>query len=70
MTQAGDSGSFVWDQASLTVVGLHFAGSNSASYGNKINRVLALLSQAYTVYDAQGKPTQFPKIDVSLKDQQ
>jgi len=33
MTQGGDSGSLVWDQNSLTVVGLHFAGSSSASYG-------------------------------------
>ena len=67
MTSGGDSGSLVWDQDILTVVGLHFAGSSTASYGNKINRVLALLSQAYTVYDAQGKATQFPKIDISLE---
>jgi hypothetical protein len=43
MTQPGDSGSLIWDQKSRTVVGLHFAGSSSTSYGNKIKRVLALL---------------------------
>jgi len=43
MTLAGDSGSLIWDQKSLTVVGLHFAGSKAASYGNKIWRVLTLL---------------------------
>jgi hypothetical protein len=43
MTQPGDSGSLIWDQKSHTVVGLHFAGSSSTSYGNKIKRVLALL---------------------------
>ncbi len=69
MASGGDSGSLLWDQGSLTVVGLLFAGSNTVTYHNKINRVLALLSQAYTVYDAQGKSTQFPKIAVSLEDQ-
>lgn len=68
MTQGGDSGSLVWDQNSLTVVGLHFAGSPSASYGNKIKRVLELISQAYTVYDSKGVAKQFPKIDVGLTD--
>jgi hypothetical protein len=69
MTQGGDSGSLVWDQGSLTVVGLHFAGSSSVSYGNKINRVLDLISQARTVYDSQGAATLFHKIDTSLLDQ-
>ena len=48
MTQGGDSGSLVWDRDSLTVVGLHFAGSGTASYGNKIQRVLSLLQVALT----------------------
>jgi hypothetical protein len=69
MAREGDSGALVWDQSSLTVVGLHFAGSNIASYGNKIRRVLELLGQARTVFDAQGRPTAFPTIDVSLTDQ-
>lgn len=43
MTLGGDSGSLIWDQKSLAVVGLHFAGSKAASYGNKIKRVLTLL---------------------------
>ncbi len=45
MTLGGDSGSLIWDQKSLTVVGLHFAGSKAASYGNKIKRVLSLLGK-------------------------
>jgi hypothetical protein len=44
MTQAGDSGSLVWDRDSLTVVGLHFAASGAGCYGNKIQRVLSLLN--------------------------
>lgn len=68
MTQGGDSGSLVWDQNSLTVVGLHFAGSNSSSYGNKIKRVLALLSQASAVHDARGQHVTFPAIDLGLTD--
>jgi hypothetical protein len=43
MTLGGDSGSLIWDQNSLTVVGLHFAGSGTSSYGNKIKRVLTRL---------------------------
>lgn len=68
MTQGGDSGALVWDQNSLFVVGLHFAGSNNASYGNKIKRVLSLLNQGRTVYDARGTVTSFPQIDGSLTD--
>jgi hypothetical protein len=69
MTQRGDSGALVWDQYDLSVVGLHFAGSSVASYGNKIKRVLALLAQAHTVHDPRGQPIHFPQVDVSLVDQ-
>jgi V8-like Glu-specific endopeptidase len=69
MTQGGDSGALVWDQNNLSVVGLHFAGSSSASYGNKIKRVLELIGQTYTVLDAQGNRIHFPQVDVSLIDQ-
>jgi hypothetical protein len=66
MTQGGDSGSLVWDRDSLTVLGLHFAGGNSASYGNKIRRVLALLGRARTVVDARGRQLRFHKVPLSL----
>jgi hypothetical protein len=68
MCDGGDSGSLIWDQDSLTVVGLHFSHDTSSCYGNKILRVLELLSQAFTVYDPKGMPTHFPKTDISLLD--
>ncbi|WP_406694213.1 hypothetical protein V5E97_24405 [Singulisphaera sp. Ch08] len=69
MTNGGDSGSLIWDQNSLTVVGLHYAGDTSNSYGNKILRVLALLSRAFTIYDVKGKATHFDEADICLLDQ-
>jgi hypothetical protein len=68
MCAAGDSGSLIWDQNSLTVVGLHMSGDSSNDYGNKILRVLELLSQPFTVYDRHGNPTHFPNADISLLD--
>jgi len=68
MSAGGDSGALIWDRDSLTVLGLNFAGSSAASYGNKILRVLALLSQARTVHGADGVPTHFPSIDLGLID--
>lgn len=66
MTSGGDSGSFVVDSNSLTALGLHFAGSSSASYGNKMQRVLTLLGQARTVYDIVGKAANISKENVSI----
>jgi len=68
MTQDGDSGSFVWDGSTLSVVGLHLGSSDSDSYGNKMNRVLALLSAETLVYDAQGVPTVFEATDLDIVD--
>jgi hypothetical protein len=66
MTQGGDSGSFIFDNNSTTVLGLHFAGSNSASYGNKISRVLVLISKAFSAFSFDGKETKFDEIKVKL----
>jgi len=68
MTKNGDSGALVWDQNSLTVVGLHFAGSILYSYGNKITRVLELLSRAQVVDDNRRTPIRFSKVDISFFD--
>jgi Trypsin len=68
MTAPGDSGSLIWDAHSLTVVGLHMAGEGTDySYGNKILRVIELLSRAFTV-DFLGIETHFQKVDISLLD--
>jgi hypothetical protein len=68
MAAGGDSGSLIWDLNTLTVVGLHFAGSVNGPncFGNKILRVLELLSRALTIYDLTGKPIHFEKTDISL----
>lgn len=68
MTEPGDSGSLIFDHNSLTVVGIHFAGSDSASYGNKISRVLQLLGRAFSVYSINGKETKFDKVNIELFD--
>lgn len=69
MSQPGDSGSLIWDQNSLTVLGMVFAGNATHTFGNKILRVVQLLSRAFTVYDMKGKKTDFEQVDISLLDQ-
>jgi hypothetical protein len=59
MTQGGDSGSLIWQRDDLTVVGLHFAGSGTSSYGNKIDAVLQQLGQA---------SRQLPASDLGISD--
>ena len=66
MTAGGDSGSFIFDRNSLTVVGLHFAGGGSYSYGNKIDIVLQSLSRAFTTFSFSGEKTSFDKVNISL----
>ena len=66
MTAGGDSGSFIFDGSTTTVLGLHFAGSSSASYGNKINRVLVLLSKAFSVFKTNGEEVKFNEIKIEL----
>ena len=66
MTAGGDSGSFIFDRNSLTVVGLHFAGGGSYSYGNKIDIVLQSLSQSFTTFSFSGKKTSFDEVKISL----
>ncbi len=66
MTQGGDSGSLVWDRDNLCVLGLHFAGSGAASYGNKIRRVLDLLSSARIFYNDKGERMTFDPIELRL----
>lgn len=66
MTAAGDSGAIIFDNSSLTVVGLHFAGSSSASYGNKISRVLHFLSDSFSVYSISGVETRFDSVTIEI----
>lgn len=67
MTDGGDSGSAIFDADSLTVVGLHFAGSPGGfSYGNKIRRVFELLGQSYTIYSIDGRVTHLDKGTLSI----
>lgn len=61
---AENAGALVWDRDADTVLGPDFAGGGVASYGNKIGRVLALLAEAYTVYDPKGRAASFPTVDV------
>lgn len=66
MTQGGDSGSWVWDDSRLVVVGLHFAGSSTRSYGNRMSLVLEQLSEARTVFDLYGKPSSWQREEISI----
>src|SRR5262249_401537 len=68
MASSGDSGSLIWDQNSLTVVGLHKSHDNTYCYGNKILRVIELLTRAFTSYDIKGSPTHFQRVEISLLD--
>jgi hypothetical protein len=66
ITAGGDSGALVWDQASLTVVGLHFGVTLKYSYAIKINRTLDLLGEAATGIDGGGSPVVFPSATIDL----
>lgn len=68
MSAAGDSGSLVWDLNTLSVVGLHTSGDDQFSYGNRILRVLELLSRAFSIDISPGKTIHFKKADISLID--
>lgn len=69
MTSPGDSGALIFDRSSRTVLGLHFAASDSASYGNRIKLVISALAKARTVYNViNGQPSQWEYDSVSLID--
>jgi hypothetical protein len=71
VTKGGDSGATVWDSASETALGIHFASSNlsavfSYSYACPIKLALYLLGTTTTGTDGDGNPVNFSQATVTL----
>jgi hypothetical protein len=68
MAAPGDSGSLLFDQNSLTALGLIFAADADGSRcnANKVDIVLDRISQRATVFNFDGTRTEFDEIKVEL----
>ncbi len=66
ITRPGDSGATIWDANALTVLGLHFATSASAGYGNKIDLVFQHLGAAMNFTAPDGATVNFPAVAIDI----
>jgi hypothetical protein len=66
IAKAGDSGAFLLDK-NIRVVGLHFAGSSAACYGNRIENVIQAFDQNVRTVDRKGCSVTFPATKLSHK---
>jgi hypothetical protein len=66
MIDFGDSGSLIWLQNSLTVIGLAFSRDDTYSYANHISRVLDFLNNFAISFDEDGNIIEAPALAVSL----
>ncbi|MGI9517407.1 MAG: hypothetical protein ACR2NP_10190 [Pirellulaceae bacterium] len=66
ITKPGDSGATIWDDNSLTVLGLHSSTSNTAGYGNKIDIVFQQLGADSNFITPAGNNVAFPPVTIEI----